>query len=81
MSLIGLVGLVPAVLLGLQTLYNYFQGDSVEGFTTVILLLLFFGSLLMLGLGIIGAYLSRIYEEVRGRPRYLIREKSGLFKP
>jgi hypothetical protein len=35
---------------------------------------LIIGSLLMISLGIIGEYLARIYEEVKGRPRYLVKE-------
>ena len=74
MSLVGLVSLAFALVLGAQTLYNKFNGAAVEGFTTVILLLLMFGSVITLGLGVIGAYLSKIHDEVRGRPRYLIEE-------
>jgi dolichol-phosphate mannosyltransferase len=51
-----------------------FSGKAVSGFTTVILLLLIFGSLTLSSLGIIGHYLARIYEEVKGRPRYIISE-------
>jgi glycosyltransferase involved in cell wall biosynthesis len=50
------------------------SGQAVSGFTTVILLELIIGSLLMISLGIIGEYLARIYREVKGRPRYLITE-------
>ena len=53
---------------------QYFSGTAVEGFTTVILLILVVGSLLMLSLGIIGYYMARIYEEIKNRPRYLISE-------
>jgi dolichol-phosphate mannosyltransferase len=45
---------------------------AVSGFTTVILLLLVIGSTLMISLGIIGTYIARIFDEVKGRPRYLI---------
>ncbi|MDE5892804.1 MAG: glycosyltransferase, partial [Acetatifactor sp.] len=41
-------------------------------FTTVILLILIIGGFIMLSLGIIGHYIARIYEEVKGRPRYII---------
>ena len=57
---------------GIYTLVLQLSGHSVSGFATVILLLLIIGSLLMLSLGIIGEYLARIYEEVKGRPRYVI---------
>lgn len=73
-TMIGIASLLIAVVMGIQTLYMYFSGIAVEGFTTVIILILFFGSMIMLGLGIIGAYLSKILDEVRGRPRYLVQE-------
>jgi glycosyltransferase involved in cell wall biosynthesis len=68
----GVFFLLFAVLLGAQTLFVMLTGNAVSGFTTVILLLLIIGSLLMISLGIIGEYLARIYEEVKGRPRYVI---------
>ncbi|HMF80777.1 MAG TPA: glycosyltransferase family 2 protein [Candidatus Acidoferrum sp.] len=70
----GVVFLGLSVLLGLQTLYLKLAGRAVSGFATVILLELIIGSLLMISLGIIGEYLARIYEEVKGRPRYLVEE-------
>ena len=42
--------------------------------TTVILLVLIIGGFIMLSLGIIGHYIARIYEEVKGRPKYIISE-------
>ena len=49
----------------------------MAGFPTVILVLLVMGTFVLLGLGVIGEYLARIHEEVRGRPRYLVQEKSA----
>jgi hypothetical protein len=65
---------VLSVLLGLETLYLKLTGEAVSGFATVILLELIIGSFLMISLGVIGEYLARIYEEVKGRPRYLLSE-------
>ena len=73
-TVLGGIMLLLALVLGVQTLIRYFSGTAVEGFTTVILLILVTGSLLMLSLGIVGYYLARIYEEIKGRPRYLISE-------
>lgn len=73
-SVAGILFFIFAVFLGVQTLIRFFAGQAVEGFTTVILLLLIVGSIVMISLGIIGYYLSKIYEEVKGRPRYLISE-------
>lgn len=71
----SIIFFIFAVVLGIQTFFNYFSGNAISGFTTIILLILFLGSLLMLSLGIIGIYISRIYDEVKGRPRYIISEK------
>ena len=60
--------------IGHPNLYLKLAGRAFTGFATVILLELIIGSLLMISLGIIGEYLARIYEEVKGRPRYIVRE-------
>ena len=72
----GIFMFVFAIILGIQSLVHYFTGHAVEGFTTVILLILIVGSLIMMSLGIIGYYISKIYEEVKGRPKYLISKKT-----
>ena len=73
----GILGFLFAVILGIQTLVNYFSGNAVEGFTTVILLILIMGSFILMGLGVIGYYIAKIYEEVKCRPRYIISKKTG----
>jgi len=70
----GVLFLGLSVLLGLETLYLKLAGRAVSGFATVILLELIVGSFLMISLGVIGEYLARIYEEVKGRPRYIVTE-------
>jgi glycosyltransferase involved in cell wall biosynthesis len=71
-SIFGVMFLVGAVVLGGQTLYRKMIGDAVTGFTTVIILQLIIGSIIMVSLGIIGEYISAVYQEVKGRPRYVI---------
>mgnify|MGYP004510656193 FL=1 len=73
----GILGFLFAVILGIQTLVKYFSGNAVEGFTTAILLILIMGSFILMGLGIIGYYIAKIYEEVKCRPRYIISRKIG----
>jgi glycosyltransferase involved in cell wall biosynthesis len=75
-TLAGFGFAVFAVVLGVQTLIRWMSGGSVAGFTTVILLLLVTGTFVLIGLGVIGEYLARIHEEVRGRPRYLVQERA-----
>ncbi|MDE7333531.1 MAG: glycosyltransferase family 2 protein [Lachnospiraceae bacterium] len=76
-SLLGFVMFFVSVILGIQSLYRYFTGTALEGFTTVILLQLIIGSVLMISLGIIGHYISRIYDEIKARPRYIISKRCG----
>ena len=71
----GIITFLLAVVMGIQTLVRYFAGKAVEGFTTVILLILIIGSMIMISLGMIGYYIARIYQEVQGRPRYIISKK------
>lgn len=68
----GVVFMIAAVILAVQTLVNFFTGGAEAGFSTVILLILISSSLIMLALGVIGYYLSKIYEEIKFRPRYII---------
>lgn len=77
-TFLGWVMLLCSIGLGLQSLYRYFTGTAQEGFTTVILLQLLIGSVLMISLGIIGHYISRIYDEIKARPRYLVSKKCGF---
>lgn len=74
---VGAVFGIMAVILGVQTLVKYFCGQAAEGFSTVILLILITGSCVLLGVGVIGYYLSKIYEEIKQRPRYIIARTTG----
>lgn len=68
----GIIVLIASLILGGHTLYQKINGVALDGFTTVILLQLFLGSILMICLGVIGYYIAKIYEAVQGRPRYII---------
>ncbi len=71
-TVMGVISILFSLVLAVQTLVKFLMGNAVEGFTTVILLILIIGGFLMLSLGIIGHYIARIYEEVKGRPKYII---------
>ena len=76
-TLLGIIMLITSVVMGVIALVQKFTGVALGGFTTVILLLLFSASLIMISLGIIGYYIARIYDEIKGRPRYIISEIVG----
>lgn len=70
----GIITFIISVILGVNTLYNKIWGNSAAGFSTVIILQLLTSSIIMFSLGVIGFYLSKIYEEIKSRPRYIIRD-------
>ncbi len=80
MQIVTMAGIVTCIfsgVLGVNTLVNYFSGRAVEGFTTVILVMLMIGSIIMLSLGIIGYYIAKIYDETKRRPKYIISKILG----
>jgi len=76
-TLLGIVFTTFSFILGCYTLFQKLSGVAVDGFTTVIILLLIIGGITMIALGIIGIYLARIFNEVKGRPRYLVMETTN----
>lgn len=68
----GVVSGVIGILLILHVLYSYLIGNTVPGWATMTILIAFFGSANLVGLGIIGEYIGRIYEETKDRPLYWI---------
>lgn len=72
-SLLGNTGLLISILFTLFTIFRYFNNEiEVAGYTTIIILMMFFSSVLLISLGIIGEYIYRIYNEVRNRPHTII---------
>ena len=76
-TVFGIITLIISIVFSVVALVQKLTGVALGGFTTVIILLLFIGSLIMISLGIIGYYIARIYEEIKGRPRYIIEEFLG----
>ena len=76
-TVLGFIMLAVAFVLGIIALVQKISGVALGGFTTVILLLLFSASVIMISLGIIGYYIARIYDEIKGRPRYIISRIGG----
>ena len=71
-TVLGFIMLGITSIFGVWAFVDKIQGRALEGMTTVILILIFIGSIMMISLGIIGYYVARIYEEIKGRPKYII---------
>ncbi len=78
-TLLGGLIFIISLVIGSMALFDKLSGNAVDGFTTVILLILLIGSILMFSVGMIGIYVGKIYEEVKKRPTYLLdKNKSNL---
>ena len=76
-TILGVLVFLCSLVLGCWSLWQKINGQALEGFTTVILLLLLIGSALMVCLGILGYYIAKIYEEIKDRPRYIVADGCG----
>lgn len=73
--------LIMATIFGIRALRLYFTNQAAGGVTTVVILLLFIGGLILMALSIMGKYISSIYDELKGRPRYLVNKSIGIYAP
>ncbi len=76
--LTGLLGVLFSTFLILFYILNFFINDSLPGFTTNVILIVFFGSFNMLFLGLVARYLSIILIEVKRRPLYFVKKKINI---
>lgn len=74
---LGVLMFVLSLLLGCISIGQKVMGTALGGYTTVILIQLFSSSILMISLGIIGYYIAKVYEEIKGRPPYIISDVCG----
>jgi dolichol-phosphate mannosyltransferase len=75
-SLLGLCGLLGGVAYVVYAVYVRFGlGRAVPGWTSLVIINIFFSSIVLVCLGFVGEYVGRIFEEVKRRPLYLVRRK------
>ena len=80
-TIISVIMLMLAVFFGVRALWLYYAGLAAGGITTVVVLILLTGGLILLALSIIGRYIASIYNEIKGRPRYLVAQVTGADMP
>lgn len=81
MSYVGFTVALVGFLYAAFVVWNAFHGQAVQGWSSLMVVLLVVGGLQMLMLGVLGEYLWRALEESRGRPRYIIEDVAGSFVP
>ena len=70
---------VISFLIGCFTVADYFIDKAIPtGWTTIVTLLLFFSGIQLIFIGILGVYIGGIYEEVKGRPHYIIDQTTNI---
>jgi len=75
----GLIISLFGVFFGIFVIYTkLFTSNSVAGVTSIISLIIMFGGFQILLIGLLGQYISKIFEQVKGRPLYIINEKIGM---
>ena len=70
--IIGLILLLLDVAMSIYVFISYFGHDVIPGWTSLMLSIWFLGSLILMGLGVVGEYIGKIFVEVKQRPRYAI---------
>lgn len=71
-TMFGLLCIVFSIVYGIYVLIGHASGGTVQGWTTSVLLICFFGGTQIMCTGIVGEYVGKIYLETKGRPRYII---------
>jgi hypothetical protein len=74
-GLVSLISIGYAVYFTLRTLL---RGVDVPGYPSLIVAIMFFSGVQLIGLGVIGEYISRVFTEVKRRPLYVVADKLGL---
>ncbi len=71
----GLLLLVIDIIMACYVFISYFGHSAIPGWASLMLSIWFLGSLILIGLGIVGEYIGKIFVEVKNRPRYAVKDK------
>jgi dolichol-phosphate mannosyltransferase len=73
----GLVLSIGSLLIVLYILYAWIAGHSIQGWTSLMLVVVVLGAVQMFVLALMGEYIGRLYNEAKGRPLYIVQEIAG----
>jgi len=74
---IGFITSAAGVMFAAYFVYRYFSGAILPGWTSLVVLILIIGGMILVSSGIIGLYIGRIFDQVKGRPLYIVQETTG----
>lgn len=80
LRIITVLGLIISVISFIGTIWAFVMhciGSTVDGWASVTCIVCFLGGIQLVSLGVIGEYIGKIYMEVKGRPRYIISERTN----
>ena len=78
LSVMGMLAVLVAVIMGIYTLVSHFTGNTVSGWSSLMISIWFIGGLNLVALGIVSEYIGKIYSEVKDRPRFIVEQTKGL---
>ena len=78
LSVMGALAVLVAVVMAVYTFISHFTGNTVSGWSSLMISIWFLGGLNLLALGIVGEYIGKIYGEVKNRPRFIVEQTKGL---
>ena len=73
----GVMVSIAALLYAIYAIVQHLLGSTVEGWTSILVSVLFIGGVTLLSLGVIGEYIARIFNEVRRRPMYFFKDQTN----
>ncbi len=72
---IGLIVIILGLIYSIYAFFNFFFGHTTPGWTSLMIVILLLGGIQLLSLGIIGEYISRIFNEAKRRPHYFLQDR------
>lgn len=73
-AFLGVIVIIIGVILGIDAIVTYFMGEAVGGYPSLVILITLATGAILSSLGIISVYMSKMFNEVKNRPRYIFRD-------
>lgn len=76
--ILGFLVAIASFVALIHVIYTKLIGDNIPGWTAIMAAILFLGGVILFTIGILGVYMARIYEQIKGRPRYIVNNRIGF---